>query len=79
MLVTPISAIFCVASTYILHFSISSFLQHIPGTENVAADALSRGNYSLFHSLQPQMYEQVIPLLSVTLFLSYIPDWNCPA
>ena len=80
VLVTPISVTFCVASTYILLFSISSFLRHIYlGTENVAADALTRGNYSLFHFLQPQVHEQVIPLLLVTLFLSYIPDWNCPA
>ena len=46
---------------------------------NVAADALSHGNYFLIHFLQPQMHKQVIPLLLVTLFLSYILDWNCPA
>ena len=64
---------------YSAFFNFEFSATHIPGTENVAADALSRGYYSLFHFLQPQVHEQVVPLLLVTLFLLFLPDWNCPA
>ena len=38
------------------HFKFTIRTKHLPGTQNVAADALSRGNPQLFLSLTPQAH-----------------------
>ena len=52
---------------------------HIPGVDNVAADALSHGNMILFHSLFPLVPQYTIPHNLIELFLLGIPDWNSGA
>ena len=56
--------------------SSSHFLQHIPGVQNIVADALSRQKLSLFHSLFPQLPQHTVSLALVDLYLKHTPDWN---
>ena len=49
---------------------------HIPGTRNTAADAISRNNLPLFHSLVPQIPQQVIPQPVLDLLVIRRPDWG---
>lgn len=64
---------------YAAFFQFTFSATHIPGTNNTAADALSRGNFELFHSLVPQVLHQPIPHILNSLFLLQTPDWNCSA
>ena len=69
----------CLAFLAAFHgFHFSSI--HVPGRLNVAADALSRNNLTLFHSLLPQaLQESIIPTTSVVqLLVSEVPDWGSP-
>lgn len=52
--------------------------EHIPGAENLAADALSRGNLSSFRSLFPQVLETEVSPELLDIILVQTPDWNCP-
>ena len=66
-----------------LHFYSACFCftftaSHIPGVQNVAADALSRGNLPLFFSLFPQVPKATIPSPLVEAILGQMPNWNCP-
>ena len=63
---------------YSAHFDFSFTASHVPGIQNVAADALSRGNVSLFSSLFPQVPEAVIPPALLMAILQQRPNWNCP-
>lgn len=50
---------------------------HIPGVLNEAADALSRGNTHLFHSLIPQVgVESPVPAQLRELLVTKRPDWG---
>ena len=49
---------------------------HIPGTQNVAADAISRNNIPLFLSLQPQAPQVMIPQSVMELLITRQPDWG---
>ena len=51
---------------------------HIPGTQNVAADAISRNNIPLFLSLQPQAphVQVMIPQPVMELLITRQPDWG---
>ena len=52
---------------------------HIPGSQNTAADALSRDNVTLFSSLFPQVpLLPPIPPLLLDLFLHRPPKWSYP-
>ena len=54
--------------------------EHLPGTQNAIADALSRNNLLLFRSLLPQAASQPIrisPAL-IQLLLVSRPDWTSP-
>lgn len=62
---------------YAAMFQFKFSATHIPGINNTAADALSRGNFSLFHSIFPQVPQQTIPHILHSLFLLQSPDWNC--
>ena len=61
---------------YSAYYNFTFSAAHIPGTNNTAADALSRGNISLFHSLFPQVPQFLIPPALLDLFLMQTPDWN---
>ena len=61
---------------YSAHFRFTFSATHIPGVQNIAADALSRQNLSLFRSLFPQLPQHTVPLALVDLFLRQTPDWN---
>ena len=50
--------------------------EHIPGVQNVAADALSRDNLVLFSSLLPQATQVQIPAPLLDLLLIQRPDWG---
>ena len=60
------------AAYYCFNFSAA----HIPGIQNTAADALSRGDLSRFHSLFPQVREHTVPPELVSPLLQPAPDWN---
>ncbi len=64
--------LFFYASCYNFSYSVV----HIPGVTNTAADALSRGNLSLFLSLYPKVPCQSIPLALVQLLVTDRPDWG---
>ena len=53
--------------------------RHIPGSQNTAADAISRDNVSLFSSLVPQATRVTIPQCVTTLLITRTPDWGSPA
>ena len=61
---------------YAAHYRFTFTAEHIPGVKNVAADALSRDNLPLFHSLFPQVPRHTIPHTLAQLLLLQIPDWN---
>ena len=61
---------------YVAFYCFNFSAAHIPGVQNTAADALSRGNSSRFHSLFPQVQECVIPPDLASLLLQQPPDWN---
>ena len=51
---------------------------HIPGVENTAADALSRNNLDVFHSIYPQANSAPAPIPAPLLDLLLLskPDWT---
>ena len=61
---------------YAAHFRFRFSATHIPGADNTAADALSRGNLPLFHSLFPQVLPVTVPLPTLALLVHRSPDWN---
>ena len=66
-----------------LHFLAARFgftftATHIPGIQNAAADTLSRGDFSLFHSLFPQAPEASIPHHLLNAIAQERPDRSCP-
>ena len=56
------------------HFDFIS--EHLPGTHNTAADALSRNNLTLFHSLTPQIPLFTIPQPVRELLVEATPNWG---
>ena len=74
LLIQLLRCLFFYAS--ILHFHFSS--RHIPGTDNVIADATSRNNIPLVSFLIPQVPQIIVPA-EVTQFLLHLPDWGSPS
>ena len=52
---------------------------HIKGVDNTLADALSRDNLPLFHSLYPQVQPQpaIVPEAMLDLVFIREPEWTC--
>jgi len=52
--------------------------EHLSGTHNTIADALSRNNLSLFHTLLPQAVPRptTIPMALIQLLMGVRPDWT---
>ena len=74
LLTQLLRCLFFYASFFQFHFSAS----HIPGAHNVVADAISRNNLTLLHSLVPQASQVTIPP-AVSTFLLTPPDWGSPS
>lgn len=55
--------------------------QHIPGRENVAADALSRNNLPSFRVQEPraQLRQTPIPQELIRALVTQRPDWTSPS
>ena len=64
--------LFFYAAYYKFHFS----TEHVPGVLNVAADALSRNNVTLFSHLVPQVSQVSITAPVLDLLLQEPPDWS---
>ena len=64
---------------YAAHFHFTFSATNTPGTQNVAADALSCGNMSLFHSCSPQVPQHTVPTSVSNLFMVQLPDWSSAA
>ena len=65
-------------SFYCAFYSFSMSCVHIPGVENVVADALSRDNLTLVSSLLPQASLEHILSPIVELLITTRPDWGSP-
>uniref|UniRef100_A0A1X7USV4 Uncharacterized protein n=1 Tax=Amphimedon queenslandica TaxID=400682 RepID=A0A1X7USV4_AMPQE len=59
-------------------FDFSYIAEHLPGKSNAAADALSRDNLSLFHSLNPQAAREQTPVppTLALLLMDHTPQWT---
>ena len=72
-LLTHLSRCLCFyAAMY--HFNFTA--EHIVGSENTAADALSRNNLPLFSELFPQVAHSPVPHPIESLLLHHPPDWT---
>ena len=58
----------------VYHFDFMA--EHLPGTHNIAADALSRNNLVLFSSLFPQIVQVPIPQPVRDLLVEAKPNWG---
>ena len=65
-------------SFYCAYYRFHTSCVHVPGTLNLAADALSRDNLPLFLSLVPQVPQQVVPPSLMELLVTTRPDWGSP-
>ncbi len=63
---------------YAAHYGFEIESYHIPGMQNVAADAISRNNLTVIPSLIPQAAQQIIPQAILELLVLQIPDWGSP-
>ena len=50
--------------------------EHIAGTHNIAADAISRNNIAFFHSQVPHIQQTPIPQAITELLVDQKPDWG---
>ena len=57
-------------------FRFHTTASHVAGRTNVAADALSRNNMSLFLSLVPQTSRTPVPPALIRLLVDSMPDWG---
>ena len=61
---------------YAVIYGFNFMAEHIPGVQNTAADAISRNNLTLFHSLIPQVRCSIIPQPVIYLLVTKKPDWG---
>ena len=74
---SPLTVVWCFYF-YSAFFQFQYSVEHISGTHNTAADALSRNNLTLFSSLVPQAVKTDIPPAVVELLVTQRPDWGSP-
>ena len=62
------------------HLNFASWATHIPGKNNIAADAISRNNLALLFTQVPaaQPLPSIIPQSAVDLVIRQRPDWLSP-
>ena len=60
---------------YTAYYQFDYQAEHVPGTMNTVADALSRGNLNLFYSLAPQVVNSVVPPAIQDLIV-HRTDWE---
>ena len=65
-------------SFYASYFRFEFSAEHIPGSLNTAADAISRNHLTHFVSLVPQVPLVAVPPLLLELFLHQPLNWTCP-
>lgn len=63
-------------SFYAAFFQFNVVTDHIPGVQNIAADAISRDNIPLFLSLTPQCPQCSIPKAVTDLLVEQQPNWG---
>ena len=63
------------------HWGFELRVEHVPGEQNVAADAVSRNNFSLFFQVWPDASPQPLPIPQalVDLLIIQCPDWTSPS
>lgn len=61
---------------YAAYFKFQFVAQHVPGSANLVADAISRNNLSLFSLLVPQTPQMEIPQSLADLLVHQQPDWG---
>ena len=61
---------------YAAYYQFESVAIHVLGVLNVAADALSRGNLTLFNFLIPQAAQWQVPVSLLELLVTRRPDWG---
>lgn len=61
---------------YAAFFRFTFTAQHVPGSLNAAADAISRNNTSLFFSLVPQVPQATVPQPVIELLINNRPNWG---
>ena len=66
-------------SFYAAYFRFQFCTTHVPGVQNSAADALSRNNMLLFHSIVPQGQQFLIPSAILDLLVHNRPGWGSQA
>ena len=64
---------------YAAFYHFDFMAKHIPGTHNLAADALSRDNLALFLSLTPQIPQFTVPQPMLDLLVEIRPNWGSQA
>ena len=70
-LIQLLRCLFFYSARFQFHFS----AKHIPGKDNVIADAISRNNTTLLSSITPQAQQVSVPA-PVEAFLLFPPDWG---
>ena len=61
---------------YTAYYQFDYQAEHVPGTMNTVADALSHGNLNLFYSLVPQVVNSVVPPAIQDLLIVHRTDWE---
>ncbi len=72
LLIHYLRCLFFYAAFYKFHYSAA----HIPGSLNIAADALSRNNLHLFSISAPQIPQSLLPRQVLDLLVQEMPDWT---
>ena len=65
-------------SLFTAGYNVGLLVEHFPGRENVAADALSRGNRDLFFQQVPSSTKEptAIPEVLLDVLVNHQPDWT---
>ena len=66
----------CTLFFYVAYYKFCFSAEHVPGVLNVAADALSQNNITLFSHLVPQVPQVSIPAPVLDLLQQEPPDWS---